>query len=115
MRPFISIILFVFFIVSCTTTAPRGKQAWSKKPYFASLMIDDVHYTLSSIDNKYSLNKPVDFRLTLKNLSDSKKEFKKRYGKSPDKADAMILTFYQGGSMIMSDSARSGMASRRKR
>ena len=46
---------------------------------------------------------------------EAKKEFKKRYGKSPDKADSMILTFYQGGSMIMSDSARSGMAARRNR
>ena len=39
-------------------------------------MIDDVRYTLSSTGNKYSLNKPVDFKLTLKNPSVSKKEFK---------------------------------------
>ena len=76
MKPFISIILFTILIVSCTTTAPRGKQAWSKKPYFASLMIDDIQYTLSSTDNKYSHNKPVNFKLTLKNSSNSKKEFK---------------------------------------
>jgi hypothetical protein len=63
-------------LLGCTTTAPRGKQAWSKKPYFASLMIDDVQYTLSSIDNMYSLNKPVDFNLVMKNSSDSKKTFK---------------------------------------
>ncbi|NOR45527.1 MAG: hypothetical protein GQ534_08065 [Candidatus Delongbacteria bacterium] len=76
MYKYIIIISFVFLIVSCTTTAPRGKQAWSKKPYFASLMIDDVQYTLGSTNNKYSLNKPVDFKLTLKNSSNSKKEFK---------------------------------------
>ena len=70
------LIFLTIVLLGCTTTAPRGKQAWSKKPYFASLMIDDVQYTLSSADNKYSLNKPVHFKLNLKNTSDSKKEFK---------------------------------------
>ena len=45
---------------------------------------------------------------------ESKLEYKKRYGKSPDKADALILTFYQGGS-IMTGEARNAMASRRRR
>ncbi|MDA3838224.1 MAG: hypothetical protein PF574_04500 [Candidatus Delongbacteria bacterium] len=76
MKPFVSIILFTLLVTGCTITAPRGKQSWSKKPYFASLMLDDVHYTLSSLDNKYSLNKPVDFKLVMKNSSDSKKTFK---------------------------------------
>jgi len=44
-----------------------------------------------------------------------KSEFKKRYGKSPDKADALILTFYQGGSMMMSNDARAALAARRNR
>ncbi len=44
-----------------------------------------------------------------------KKEYKKRAKKSPDKADALILTFYQGGRIIMSDEARAAMAARRRR
>lgn len=44
-----------------------------------------------------------------------KKEYKKRAKKSPDKADALILTFYQGGSIIMSDEARAALAARRSR
>ena len=39
-------------------------------------MISDVKYTLSSTDNRYSLNDPTKFQLHLKNISDSKKEFK---------------------------------------
>lgn len=45
---------------------------------------------------------------------ESKDKFKERYGKSPDKADALILTFYQGGSIMMSEEARSAMAARRR-
>ncbi|MCK4981226.1 MAG: hypothetical protein KAS62_12575, partial [Candidatus Delongbacteria bacterium] len=41
-----------------------------------SLMINEVEYTLSSTENKYSLNDPTKFQLHLKNISDSKKEFK---------------------------------------
>lgn len=44
-----------------------------------------------------------------------KSEYKKRYGESPDKADAMILTFYQGGSIIMSDKTKAALAARRRR
>jgi len=45
---------------------------------------------------------------------ESKVEFKKRYGKSPDKADALILTFYQGGSIIMSNKTRADLRARRR-
>ena len=66
----------MIFFLSCTTTTQHGKRAWSKKPYFASLTINDVEYTLSSTGNKYSLNDPTKFQLHLKNTSDSNKEFK---------------------------------------
>lgn len=46
---------------------------------------------------------------------ESKKEFKKRFGKSPDKADALLLCFMTGTELIMSDSARSALANRRNR
>jgi phage terminase large subunit len=46
---------------------------------------------------------------------ESKEAYKKRYGKSPDDADAMILLFYQGGSIMLSDEARAALAARRRR
>ena len=70
------LIFLTFIILSCTTTAQRGKRSWSKKPYFASLMISEVQYSLNSTENKYSLDDPTKFHLRLKNTSDSKKEFK---------------------------------------
>ena len=76
MNKYFVTIFLIIFLIGCTTTTPRGKQAWSRKPYFASLLIDDVQYTLSSPGNKYSLNGPVQFMLNLKNTSSSKKEFK---------------------------------------
>jgi len=48
-------------------------------------------------------------------MIEPKSEYKKRYKRSPDKADAIILTFYQGGSTMMSDDARAAMAARRRR
>lgn len=70
------ILIFVAFIfISCTISAPKGKRSWSKKPMFASLMIDDVQYTLSSTDNKYSLNNPVLFKLEMTNTSKVRKDF----------------------------------------
>ena len=44
-----------------------------------------------------------------------KSEYKKRAKKSPDAADALILCFYQGGSMIMSGEGKKAMAARRRR
>ena len=74
-KHFFLIFLTILFL-GCTTTKQHGKKSWSKKPYFASLMINEVEYTLSSTENKYSLNDPTKFQLHLKNISDSKKEFK---------------------------------------
>lgn len=42
-------------------------------------------------------------------ILEEKKEFKKRIGRSPDKADAIVLTFYQGGRVMLSDKAKSLM------
>ena len=69
------LIFFTLLFLSCSTTKQHGKRAWSKKPFFASLMINEVEFTLSSSDNKYSLNDPTKFELHLKNRSDSRKEF----------------------------------------
>lgn len=44
-----------------------------------------------------------------------KAEFKKRIGRSPDKADALILTFYQGGNIMMSDEDFEDMSKMRGR
>jgi phage terminase large subunit len=44
-----------------------------------------------------------------------KKEFKKRYGKSPDKADALLLCFFPTHGMEISKKGREGMAARRRR
>jgi phage terminase large subunit len=47
---------------------------------------------------------------------ESKKEFKKRYGKSPDKADALILPFFnKDGGGNVSSSAAAAIAARRRR
>jgi len=46
---------------------------------------------------------------------ESKKEYKKRIGKSPDHADALLLCFYQGGSINMSDRVKKQLAQRRQR
>jgi len=70
------VIFFTLLILSCTTTVIRDKQSWSKKPMFASLMINGIQYTLSSPTNKYSVKNPTQFVLTLKNTSSFKKKFK---------------------------------------
>lgn len=46
---------------------------------------------------------------------ESKAEYKKRNGNSPDDADALILCFYQGGSMMLSNEERTALANRRRR
>jgi len=46
---------------------------------------------------------------------ESKKDFKKRYGKSPDKADGLLLCFYTGSGGNAPQGARSAMARRRGR
>jgi len=44
-----------------------------------------------------------------------KDEFKKRIGRSPDRADGLLLAFYtRGSSSIMTDEQRAAMASRRR-
>ncbi len=43
---------------------------------------------------------------------ESKKEFKKRYGRSPDKGDAILLCYYTGANINMSDETRKGLAKR---
>jgi hypothetical protein len=45
---------------------------------------------------------------------ESKKEFKKRYMRSPDKGDALLLTFYQGMNLVIDDANRKALAERRK-
>jgi len=42
-------------------------------------------------------------------ILEDKKEFKKRIGRSPDKGDACVLCFYQGGNVMLSDKARGFM------
>ena len=44
-----------------------------------------------------------------------KKDFKKRYGKSPDKADALLLCFYTGVSNVFDKKVRAAMAARRRK
>jgi phage terminase large subunit len=44
---------------------------------------------------------------------ESKKEYKKRFGKSPDKADGLLLCFYRGNRMLINAGAASEMAARR--
>lgn len=46
---------------------------------------------------------------------ESKKDFKKRFGKSPDDADGLLLCFMTRASIRMSDDARAAMAARRRR
>ena len=48
-------------------------------------------------------------------LIEPKEAFKKRYGKSPDKADALILTFYNGQGRELPKEAIAAIAARRKR
>lgn len=45
---------------------------------------------------------------------ESKDEYKKRLGKSPDDADALLLTFYRDYNIKMSDSIKKQLANRRK-
>lgn len=42
-----------------------------------------------------------------------KKKFKERYGKSPDRADALLLTFYEGMTIQMTDKHREQLRARR--
>ena len=44
---------------------------------------------------------------------ESKDVYKKRCGKSPDRADALLLTYYQGGGMAFPDDIRDAMRQRR--
>lgn len=44
-----------------------------------------------------------------------KKEFKKRIGRSPDDADGLLLCFYGGGKVMMSDKTRKQLAERRRK
>jgi len=46
---------------------------------------------------------------------ESKDDYKKRLGRSPDKADGLLLCFYEGGSIIMSEENRAALAARRNR
>jgi phage terminase large subunit len=46
---------------------------------------------------------------------ESKKDFKKRLGYSPDDADALLLCFYSGGNIQISDKTRRELAQRRLR
>ena len=43
-----------------------------------------------------------------------KDKFKERYGRSPDKADGILLAFYKGGRVILDDANRKALAERRK-
>lgn len=44
---------------------------------------------------------------------ESKSKYKERCGKSPDNADALLLCYYVGGNIIMSDRVRNQLAQRR--
>ncbi|MCK5644051.1 MAG: phage terminase large subunit [Gammaproteobacteria bacterium] len=46
---------------------------------------------------------------------ESKKDYKKRGGRSPDKADALLLCYYTGQNMAASDNVRAAMMARRAR
>ena len=46
---------------------------------------------------------------------ESKDNFKKRYNRSPDKGDALLLCFYEGNKLLMSDADRAAMAQRNSR
>ena len=46
---------------------------------------------------------------------ESKKEFKKRFNRSPDKGDALLLCFYEGRNIIMSDERRKQLQERYNR
>jgi len=46
---------------------------------------------------------------------EAKDKFRERLGRSPDKADALLLCYYDGGSVVMSKEARESLAARRGR
>ncbi|MBN2789351.1 MAG: hypothetical protein JXR69_04120 [Candidatus Delongbacteria bacterium] len=76
MNKFLTLNFILLIFISCTSSMiNQGKRSWSKKPMFASVMIDDVQYTLTSENNQYSIDGPTSFLLTLKNLTESKKDF----------------------------------------
>lgn len=46
---------------------------------------------------------------------ESKDKYKERFKRSPDKADGLLLCFYQGGKILVDDETRKQMAARRAR
>jgi phage terminase large subunit len=46
---------------------------------------------------------------------EAKDEYKKRFGRSPDRADGLLLCFYRGGTILFDDETRKQMAARRAR
>jgi hypothetical protein len=45
---------------------------------------------------------------------ESKKKFKERHGRSPDKGDALLLTFYSGMNILVDEKIKNELAERRK-
>jgi len=45
-------------------------------------------------------------------IVEPKKNFKDRYGRSPDKGDALLLCYYTGANINMSDETRKQLAGR---
>lgn len=56
-----------------------------------------------------------DYDKKSRRMVESKKKFKDRYGKSPDKADALILCFYTKKNILFDEKTRNDMKARRRR
>jgi phage terminase large subunit len=83
-------------------------EMWFEFPVDEACIPDDEELIDELTDRRYELTK--DDRRKV----ESKEEFKKRNGKSPDKADALLLTFYHGGQAVLPPELKAQMAQRRK-
>jgi hypothetical protein len=91
-----------------------------KYPNIISELWFDFPLTEADIPDDNELMKELagrryDYDNKNRRLVESKKLFQKRYGRSPDKADALLLTYYQGKTMNMDDETRKQMRNRRNK
>lgn len=83
-------------------------EMWFEFPVDEASIPDDEELLDELTDRRYMLTK--DDRRKV----ESKDDYKKRNGKSPDKADALLLTYYQGAQAELPAELRAQMAERRR-
>jgi phage terminase large subunit len=83
-------------------------EMWFEFPIDEADIPEDEELLDELIDRRYTILKDDRFQI------EAKSEFKKRNGKSPDKADGLLLTYYQGGQVEIPAEIRQQMAERRR-